>query len=157
MQVTGHLYPLSLLRPRNSTVTLWIGGLRGVREVAWKFRKREKSYTPTGIQTPDIPARSLGTKRTMPLWFRTWIRLDTFFGNVMNFNFFKAWRFLYIPPGLILKYSTWRSLCVECFVRISERTATFASYIINPLNTKRRLLYLKTQFAPRSKHISSRL
>ena len=26
---------------------------------------------------------------------------------------------------------------------------------INPLNTKRRLLYLKTQFVPRSKHFSS--
>jgi hypothetical protein len=28
---------------------------------------------------------------------------------------------------------------------------------ISPLNTKRRLLYLKTQFVPRSKHFSSRL
>jgi hypothetical protein len=28
---------------------------------------------------------------------------------------------------------------------------------INPLNTKSRLLYLKTQFVPRSKHFSSRL
>ena len=28
---------------------------------------------------------------------------------------------------------------------------------INPLNTKRRLLYLKTQFVPCSKHFSSRL
>jgi hypothetical protein len=27
---------------------------------------------------------------------------------------------------------------------------------INPLNTKRRLLYLKTQFVPRSKYFSSR-
>ena len=27
----------------------------------------------------------------------------------------------------------------------------------NPLKTKRRLLYLKTQFVPRSKHFSSRL
>ena len=30
-------------------------------------------------------------------------------------------------------------------------------YNINPLKTKRRLLYLKTQFVPRSKHFSSRL
>ena len=30
-------------------------------------------------------------------------------------------------------------------------------YCSNPLNTKRRLLYLKTQFVPRSKHFSSRL
>ena len=29
--------------------------------------------------------------------------------------------------------------------------------IINPLNMKRRMLYLKTQFVPRSKHFSSRL
>ena len=29
--------------------------------------------------------------------------------------------------------------------------------IFNPLKTKRRLLYLKTQFVPRSKHFSSRL
>ena len=28
---------------------------------------------------------------------------------------------------------------------------------VNPLNTKRRLLYLKTQFVPRSEHFSSRL
>jgi hypothetical protein len=28
---------------------------------------------------------------------------------------------------------------------------------INPLNTKRRLFYLKTHFVPRSKHFSSRL
>ena len=29
------------------------------------------------------------------------------------------------------KNSTWCSLCVECFVQISEQTATFALYIIN--------------------------
>ena len=29
--------------------------------------------------------------------------------------------------------------------------------VFNPLNTKRGLLYLKTQFVPRSKHFSSRL
>ena len=28
---------------------------------------------------------------------------------------------------------------------------------LNPLNTKRGLLYIKTQFVPRSKHFSSRL
>ena len=28
---------------------------------------------------------------------------------------------------------------------------------VNPLKTKRRLLYLNTQFVPRSKHFSSRL
>ena len=29
--------------------------------------------------------------------------------------------------------------------------------LLNPLKTKRRLLYLKTHFVPRSKHFSSRL
>ena len=33
----------------------------------------------------------------------------------------------------------------------------FVQYPANPLNTKRRLLYLKTQFVPRSKHFSARL
>ena len=34
---------------------------------------------------------------------------------------------------------------------------TLCTTSFNPLNTKRRLLYLKTQFVPRSKHFSSRL
>jgi hypothetical protein len=33
---------------------------------------------------------------------------------------------------------------------------SYISYSLNPLETKRRLLYLKTQFVPRSKHFSSR-
>jgi hypothetical protein len=36
-----------------------------------------------------------------------------------------------VPTGLTFKNSTWCSLCVECFVRISEQTATFALYNIN--------------------------
>ena len=35
--------------------------------------------------------------------------------------------------------------------------ASVAARVLNPLNTKRRLLYLKTQFVLRSKHLSSRL
>ena len=37
------------------------------------------------------------------------------------------------------------------------RAAALKDPSINPLNTKRRLFYLKTQFVPRSKHFSSRL
>jgi len=33
----------------------------------------------------------------------------------------------------------------------------YSSILINPLKTKRRLLYLKTQPVPRSKHVSSQL
>ena len=45
-----------------------------------------------------------------------------------------------IPFNVIVNISTFYDKC-----------------LINPLNTKRRLLYLKTQFVPRSKHFSSRL
>ena len=48
-----------------------------------------------------------------------------------SFEPFKAQLFLYVPPGLTSKSSTWCSLCSECFVRISEQIATFAVYIIN--------------------------
>ena len=48
---------------------------------------------------------------------------------------------------------------VYCAVRIESlyNTDTIRFYKVNPLNTKRRLLYLKTKFVPRSKHFSSRL
>ena len=39
----------------------------------------------------------------------------------------------------------------------TQLISKFPPLHINPLNTKRRLLYLKTQFVPRSKHFSSRL
>ena len=35
--------------------------------------------------------------------------------------------------------------------------AVGSTVLVNPLKTKRRLLYLKTQFVPCSKHFSSRL
>ena len=44
----------------------------------------------------------------------------------------------------------------KVLVRTVERIFQIYSGL-NPLNTKRRLLYLKTQFVPRSKHFSSRL
>ena len=37
------------------------------------------------------------------------------------------------------------------------KTQFVAQYLLNPLKTKHRLLYLKTQSVPRSKHFSSRL
>ena len=40
---------------------------------------------------------------------------------------------------------------------IQNKKWTVCHYYINPLKTKRRLLYLKTQFVPRSKHFSFRL
>jgi len=43
----------------------------------------------------------------------------------------KGNRFLYVPPGLTFKNSTRCPLCAECFVWISEHTATFAVYVIH--------------------------
>ena len=46
-------------------------------------------------------------------------------------NLLKPSSFVTYHKGLTSKNSTWCLLCVECFVRISEQTATFALYIIN--------------------------
>ena len=46
-----------------------------------------------------------------------------------------------------------KALCLEYCILGQTRIVC----IFNPLKTKRRLLYLKTQFVPRSKHFSSRL
>ena len=46
----------------------------------------------------------------------------------------KPWWYIKKPLGFKrskFQNSTWRSLCVECFVWISEQTATFALYINN--------------------------
>ena len=42
-------------------------------------------------------------------------------------------------------------------VNLLQPTGYVMHQQFNPLKTKRRLLYLKTQFVPRSKHFSSRL
>ena len=43
------------------------------------------------------------------------------------------------------------------YLLVLQHFSAFVCCAINPLKTKRRLLYLKTQFVPRSKHFSSRL
>ena len=48
------------------------------------------------------------------------------------------------------------SYCFFTATMVTRNLLAVTSYI-NPLKTKRRLLYLKTQFVPRSKHFSSRL
>ena len=53
------------------------------------------------------------------------------FNIFLYVNVLKPTGFFTYYQGLTFKNSTWRSLCVECFVRISEQTATFALYIIN--------------------------
>ena len=50
----------------------------------------------------------------------------------------------------------------NCYpLNVIEASSVFSYFhdqsLFNPLNTKRRLFYLKIQFVPRSKHFSSRL
>ena len=67
-------------------------------------------------------------------------------------------RYVYDGP---LLYDDDSACCVVCrsVVNISPQTVAVsrAYTMLDPLKTKRRLLYLKTQFVPRSKHFSSRL
>ena len=49
-------------------------------------------------------------------------------------------------------------IMLHCPLRVSiQLLKHYILFNIIPLNTKRRLLYLKTQFVPRSKHFSTRL
>ena len=51
--------------------------------------------------------------------------------GTVYFNLLKPSGYFTYHQALTFKNSTCRSLCVECFVRISEQTATFALYSIN--------------------------
>jgi len=57
---------------------------------------------------------------------------------------------------LFHKFITWCFVSLNMF-RPSPRPSSGAYNCINPLNTKRRLLYIKTQSVPRCKHFLSRL
>ena len=48
-------------------------------------------------------------------------------------------------------------IAVGVYLKTSILWGSFNGAVINPLKTKRKPLYLKTQFVPRSKHFSSRL
>ena len=50
---------------------------------------------------------------------------------IIHINLLTPSGFFTYHQGLTFKYSTWCSLYVECFVRISEETATFALDSIN--------------------------
>jgi len=61
--------------------------------------------------------------------------------------------------GQLYEY-IWYNRCVLVAIQYTGRPLTQSDYTrscINPLQTKRRLLYLKTQSVPRCKHFSSRL
>jgi len=68
--------------------------------------------------------------------------------------------FMHDDVSLIYPLASWAFL-INMFprhwIRGGESTAWTARSRFNLLKTKRRLVYLKTQFVPRSKHFSSRL
>ena len=91
----------------------------------------------------------------------------------LNFQF-SILIFVFNDGSSLNKYTKWtrllqssRTVIQDVSLRYKNRKINF--YVdkctilifvlshINPLNTKRRLLYLKTQFVPRSKQFSSRL
>ena len=56
-----------------------------------------------------------------------------------------------------LPYSISYPFNLSIIMILAEKYELWISALFNPLNTKRRLLYLKTHFVPRSKHFSFRL
>jgi hypothetical protein len=51
----------------------------------------------------------------------------------------------------------WSYMALSLLRKGSGKNANLSQRLINPLKTKRRLLYLKAQFVPRCKHFSTRL
>ena len=49
---------------------------------------------------------------------------------IINFSKSSSF-FTYSTSGFNDQNSTWCSLCVECFIRISEQAAAFALYVTN--------------------------
>jgi hypothetical protein len=75
----------------------------------------------------------LGMNSHSYIFFAMWkwmLRIDGR-SRLREFNLLKSSGFFTYHQVLTFKNSTWYSLCVECFVRISEQTAAFAVYIIN--------------------------
>ena len=67
-----------------------------------------------------------------------------------------------ITNNMLLHVSTFKmssSGSALCLAKITYKISGLSIFFLyfNPLNTKRRLVYLNTQFVPRSKHFSSRL
>ena len=70
-------------------------------------------------------------------------------------GYLNACTYVHVKHSEIIAFRLWNSHEVSQPGRNMSRT--LVNKLINPLKTKRSLLYLKTQFVPRSKHFSSRL
>jgi hypothetical protein len=59
MNTSGHPYDQATLTPEERALVPPVEGAGKAIELAWTFRRRQKSLTPTGIGTLDHPAHSL--------------------------------------------------------------------------------------------------
>jgi len=91
-----------------------------VMEIKPQGNESENSFPSPVIVTPIIFGRVGGG-----VHYQFFIYTD-----IMLLAVYNEW-LLRVPPGVIFKNSTWCSPCVECFVRISEQTATCATCSIN--------------------------
>ena len=72
-----------------------------------------------------------------------------------SFNNFCIWSVYRSPPGNFTHFLSSLGTILNRLYKNALNIIVCGDF--NPLNTKRRRLYLKTQFVPRSKHFSSRL
>ena len=108
---------------------------------------------------------------SIPFFFQFWnlhqwsknIHLHSFKTLVMSYS--KATSH-FNTSFLTLALRSYKAKYIHVFCFLQPLFISFSSFLLlchslhdgfNPLNTKRRLLHLKTQFVPRSKHFSSRL
>ena len=89
------------------------------------------------LPQPNLPHR-FTSFRVQP---KTWKVVSKYFSGTWNSK-------LYLCLSIDMSGGDFAGVCCVSSICVA---------IFNPLNTKRRLLYLKTQFVPRSKHFSSRL
>ena len=117
--------------------------------VCWVFRVFD--------EVSNFPRSVFGS---VPNYTTSHTRIRQYF----NFLFFQSFYLMYLLESLSFRrkelwtfYLKRRWLLVILTDLRPPCTGLCKRLIFNPLNTKRTLLYLKTQFVPRSKHFSSRL
>ena len=101
------------------------------------------------------------------LWTRLWFVSFLIGPGISSLCVFLAWdvldRFVHFSSHYFLRlqlnimYFGWWTLFLHGHVKIWYSDTSLCNLSINPLKTKRRPLYLKTQSVPRCKHFSSRL